>query len=146
MVVPVDEQHSYYGRKHITTTNCMCTCDFDIKFTFACVGQEGSTYNTRIFLSCLNNESYNFPKAPASLKIYCLIIVLKYVLCSENANVINILVCKKVYHVDSGYPIKRGFLAPYKGERYHLPIFSKINYHNIQRRNLIISIHHFIRS
>ena len=47
MVVLVDEQHLYYGRKHITTTNCMCTCDFDIKFTLECVGQEGSTYDTK---------------------------------------------------------------------------------------------------
>ncbi|XP_030922860.1 uncharacterized protein LOC115949712 [Quercus lobata] len=37
MVVPVDEQHPYYGKKGITTTNCMCACDFDMKFTFACV-------------------------------------------------------------------------------------------------------------
>ncbi|KAL0002253.1 hypothetical protein SO802_016034 [Lithocarpus litseifolius] len=29
----------------------------------------------------------------------------------------------KYYLVDSGYPIKRGFLAPYKGERYHIPDF-----------------------
>ena len=41
--------------------------DFDMKFTFACVGWEGSTYDTRIFLSCLNNESYNFPKPPVGL-------------------------------------------------------------------------------
>ncbi|XP_075674935.1 uncharacterized protein LOC142644142 [Castanea sativa] len=29
----------------------------------------------------------------------------------------------KYYLVDSGYPIKKGFLAPYKGERYHIPEF-----------------------
>ncbi|KAK9991491.1 hypothetical protein SO802_026476 [Lithocarpus litseifolius] len=67
VVVPVDDQHPYYGKKGITTTNCMCACDFDMKFTFACVGWEGSAHVTRIFLSCLNNESSNFPKAPAGL-------------------------------------------------------------------------------
>lgn len=29
----------------------------------------------------------------------------------------------KYYLVDSGYPNKKGFLAPYKGETYHLPEF-----------------------
>ena len=67
VVIPAEEQHLYYGRKGITTMNCMCACDFDMKFTFACVGWEGSAHDTRIFLSCLNNESDNFPKAPAGL-------------------------------------------------------------------------------
>ena len=67
VVLPVDEQHPYRGRKGITTTNCMCACDFDMKFTFACVGWEGSEHDTKIFLSYLNNESDNFPKPPAGL-------------------------------------------------------------------------------
>ena len=40
----------------------MCACDFDMKFTFACVGWEWSANDTRIFLNYLNNESDNFPK------------------------------------------------------------------------------------
>ena len=65
VIIPDEEQH--YNRKGITTTNCMCACDFDMKFTFACVGWEGLAHDMRIFLSYLNNESYNFPKAPAGL-------------------------------------------------------------------------------
>ncbi|KAL0000609.1 hypothetical protein SO802_014390 [Lithocarpus litseifolius] len=91
VAVPVDEQHLYKGRKGTTTTNCMCACDFDMKFTFACVGWEGSTHDTRIFLNCLNNESDNFLKPLAG----------------------------KYYLVNSRYPMKRGFPAPYKGERAH---------------------------
>ena len=67
MVLLVDEQHLYKGKKGIRTTNCMCAYDFDMKFTFECVGWEWSTYDTRIFLSCLNNESDNFPKPPVGL-------------------------------------------------------------------------------
>ncbi|KAL0008010.1 hypothetical protein SO802_009512 [Lithocarpus litseifolius] len=89
VVLPVEEQHPYRGRKGATTVNCMCACDFDMKFTFACVGWEGSAHDTKIFLNCLNNESDNFPKPPPG----------------------------KYYLVDSGYPMKSGFLAPYKGER-----------------------------
>ncbi|XP_030948934.1 putative nuclease HARBI1 [Quercus lobata] len=95
VIIPDEEQHPYYNRKGIITTNCMCACDFDMKFTFACVGWERSAHDMRIFLNCLNNESDNFPKAPAG----------------------------KYYLVDSGYPMRKGFLAPYKGERYHIPEF-----------------------
>ena len=45
----------------------MCACDFDMKFTFACVGWEWSANDARIFLNYLNNESDNFPKPPAGL-------------------------------------------------------------------------------
>ena len=96
VVLPVDKQHTYRGRKWEPTINCMCACDFDVKFTFAYVGWEGSTHDTRIFLSCLNNENDNFPKPPPSMYCCILITILKYVLCSENANVINILICRKI--------------------------------------------------
>ncbi|KAL0010397.1 hypothetical protein SO802_005505 [Lithocarpus litseifolius] len=97
VVLPLEEQHPYRGRKGTITVNCMCACDFDMKFTFTCIGWEGSAHDTRIFLNCLNNESDNFPKPPP----------------------------RKYYLVDSGYPMKRGFLVPYKGERYHIPDFQR---------------------
>ena len=97
VVLLVDKQHTYRGRKGEPTINYMCACDFDMKFTFAYVGWEGSTYDIRIFLGCLNNDYDNFPKSPLGLYCCILIIVLKYVLCSENANVINILICRKIF-------------------------------------------------
>ena len=67
VVIGENEQFPYYGRKGTTITNCMYACDFDMKFTFACVGWEELAHDTRIFLSCLNDESNNFPKAPPGL-------------------------------------------------------------------------------
>ena len=29
----------------------------------------------------------------------------------------------KYYLVDAGYPLRNGYLTPYKGEKYHLPDF-----------------------
>jgi len=55
----------------------MCAYDFDMKFTFACIGWEGSAHDTKIFLSCLNNESHNFPKPLRGLYCWILINVLK---------------------------------------------------------------------
>ena len=31
----------------------------------------------------------------------------------------------KYYLVDAGYPNRNGYLAPYKGERYHIPDFHR---------------------
>ena len=95
MVLPVHKQHTYRGSKGEPTINCMRACDFDMKFTFTCVGWEASAYDTRIFLNCLNNENDNFPKPPPGMYCCILITILKYVLCSENVNVI-ILICKKI--------------------------------------------------
>ncbi|KAL7596865.1 hypothetical protein Lser_V15G30141 [Lactuca serriola] len=44
--------------------NVMATCDFDMCFTFASVGWEGSAHDTRVFLHAINTPSMNFPKPP----------------------------------------------------------------------------------
>ena len=36
---------------------------------------------------------------------------------------IEVDIADKYYLVDVGYPNLKGYLAPYKSERYHLPIF-----------------------
>ncbi|KAK2634649.1 hypothetical protein Ddye_029441, partial [Dipteronia dyeriana] len=60
-------------------------------------GWEGSAHDTRVFLSVLRDPQSNFPK-PLNGKYYL---------------------------VDAGYPQMKGFLGPYKGERYHLPHFHR---------------------
>ena len=47
------------------------------------------------------------------------------ILLNEPYIITNILeICVgKYYLVDSGYPNRKGFLSPYKGEKYHLPEF-----------------------
>ena len=69
MGLSIYKQHTYRGRKGEPTTNHMCACDFDLKFTYACVGWEWLAHDTRIFLSYLNNVSDNFPNLP--LGLYC---------------------------------------------------------------------------
>ena len=106
VVLPVDKQLTYRRKKGEPTINYMCVCDFDLKFTFVCVGCEGSAHDTRIFLSCLNNENDNFPEPPLGMYCCILITILKYVLCSENVNVINIFICRKL--------LSCSFRVPYK--------------------------------
>ncbi|XP_038714981.1 protein ANTAGONIST OF LIKE HETEROCHROMATIN PROTEIN 1-like [Tripterygium wilfordii] len=94
-VVPPDQRIPYIGRKGVTTQNVMAVCDFDMLFTFVCGGWEGSAHDSRIFNKVLSDAHSNFPHPPTG----------------------------KYYLVDAGYPNQRGYLAPYKGQRYHLEVF-----------------------
>ncbi|KAL0010190.1 hypothetical protein SO802_005298 [Lithocarpus litseifolius] len=51
-------------------------------------GWEGAAYDTRIFLDVIRRQSVNFPKPPP----------------------------RKYYLVDVGYPLRKGYLPPYKGQ------------------------------
>ncbi|KAK2648063.1 hypothetical protein Ddye_015552 [Dipteronia dyeriana] len=93
--LPVDEQIPYIGRKGFPNQNIMAVCRFDMLFTFVWPGWEGSAHDTRIFLEALRNTEFKFPIPPDD----------------------------KYYLVDAGYANMKGYLAPYKGERYHLPVF-----------------------
>ncbi|KAK9273295.1 hypothetical protein L1049_018102 [Liquidambar formosana] len=83
--------------KNYPTQNIMAVCGFDMRFTFVWLGWEGTAHDTRIFLAALSNPDLKFPKPPG----------------------------EKYYLVDAGYPNMKGFLAPYKGKRYHLPHFRR---------------------
>ncbi|XP_040363070.1 putative nuclease HARBI1 [Rosa chinensis] len=91
------DQVPYIGRKGTPTQNILAICDFNMQFTFACAGWEGTAHDSRVFLSAFRNPRSNFPKPPNG----------------------------KYYVVDAGYPQMKGFLGPYKGERYHLPHFRR---------------------
>ncbi|KAJ0821873.1 putative harbinger transposase-derived nuclease domain-containing protein [Helianthus annuus] len=93
------EQAKYIGRKGYATQNIMAACDFNMCFTFAWAGWEGTAHDTRIFLEALRKPEVKFPRPTGD----------------------------KYYVVDAGYPNTRGYLAPYKGNdvRYHIPDFRR---------------------
>nr|KJB31838.1 hypothetical protein B456_005G210300 [Gossypium raimondii] len=84
-------------RKGIPTQNVMAVCDFNMCFTFVMAGWEGSAHDTRIFLNAIRDPKYKFLHPPNG----------------------------KYYLVDSGYPQMKGYLGPYRGQRYHLPDFRR---------------------
>ncbi|GAV71478.1 DDE_4 domain-containing protein, partial [Cephalotus follicularis] len=94
--VPVCISHlkaiSYTGRKGIPTQNVMAVCDFDMQFTFCWAGWKGSANDTRKFYIALRDPTLNFPHPPDG----------------------------NYYLVDFGYPLRKGYMSPYKGERCHL--------------------------
>ncbi|XP_077249261.1 uncharacterized protein LOC143888724 [Tasmannia lanceolata] len=95
VIVPQTEQIPYRERKCYTSTNVMACCDFDMCFTFTWAGCEGAAHDTRIFSEALRMPDLNFSH-PRGVKYYV---------------------------VDAGYPNMKGYLAPYKGERSHVPAF-----------------------
>ncbi|PPD81666.1 hypothetical protein GOBAR_DD21400 [Gossypium barbadense] len=97
VILPPNEQIPYIGRKGIPTQNVMAICDFNMCFTFVMAGWEGSAHDTRIFLDTIRDPKYKFPHPPNG----------------------------KYYLVDSGYPQMKGYLGPYRGQRYHLPDFRR---------------------
>ncbi|GMP58834.1 hypothetical protein CsSME_00022357 [Camellia sinensis var. sinensis] len=82
---------SYYDRKGVPTQNILAVCDFDLCFTFVLAGWDGSMHDSRVLHYVTIEPKHRFPHlAPG-----------------------------KYYLVDSGYSSKTGYLAPYKGYRYH---------------------------
>ncbi|KAL4587897.1 hypothetical protein LXL04_000773 [Taraxacum kok-saghyz] len=102
--IPENEQLRYIGRKGVPTFNVMATCDFDMCFTFASVGWEGSAHDTRVFLHAINTPSMNFPKPPEG----------------------------KYYLVDKGYPDRNRYMVPYSKIRYHQSQFQNEPPNNMQ--------------
>ena len=92
VTVPLSEQPKYFGRNGYASQNVMAVCDFDMRFTFVITVWPGSVHDTRILLDTLETYNQQFPHPPED----------------------------KYYLVDSGYPNRRGFLALYKGQRYHV--------------------------
>ena len=75
----------YWNRHDRTSLNIMAICDINMLFTYIWNGAPGSCHDTTIFTMAQNNDR-EFLFLPAD----------------------------KYYVVDSGYPNKQGFLAPYR--------------------------------
>ncbi|XP_010446260.1 PREDICTED: putative nuclease HARBI1 [Camelina sativa] len=93
-------QAMYWSRHDRTSFNVMAICDMNILFTYVWNGAPGSCHDTRV-LSLAQDGDPEFPLPPGD----------------------------KYYVVDSGYPNKQGFLAPYRSSRnrvvrYHLSQFN----------------------
>ncbi|KAL4318350.1 hypothetical protein GQ457_18G015290 [Hibiscus cannabinus] len=84
----------FRNRKQNLSQNVLVACSHDMLFTFVCAGWEGTTHDTRVFVNAiLSNrvEQLSFPMRSTG----------------------------KYYVVDAGYPNIPGFLAPFRGQRYH---------------------------
>ncbi|KAL4345226.1 hypothetical protein AHAS_Ahas11G0257200 [Arachis hypogaea] len=75
----------------------MTVCDWDMYFIFALPGWEGTAHDACVFDNVITTPTMNFSHPPTG----------------------------KYYLVDSGYPTSKGYIGPYKCERYHLVDFRR---------------------
>ncbi|BFG35074.1 hypothetical protein CerSpe_213480 [Prunus speciosa] len=90
VTVSAEDRPRYRNRKGDISTNVLGVCDPDLKFIYVLSGWEGSTSDARILRDALARD--NLFQVPSD----------------------------KYYLVDAGYANGQGFLAPYRGTRYHL--------------------------
>lgn len=116
--VSVDEHahDDFINRKGFTSQNVLAVCDMDMRFTFVATGKKGATHDTTVLREAVN--TMNFPHPPPG----------------------------RYYLVDSGYPLREGYMPPYRKARYHLKEFDAkgpenvseiFNYHHSCLRNVV---------
>ncbi|CAF1926330.1 unnamed protein product, partial [Brassica napus] len=93
-------QGMYWNRHDNASLNIMAICDFNVLFTYIWNGAPGSCHDTAVLTMTKESDS-EFPMPPLD----------------------------KYYLVDSSYPNKQGFLAPYRSSRnrvvrYHMSQFN----------------------
>ncbi|KAH9794151.1 DDE Tnp4 domain-containing protein [Citrus sinensis] len=88
--VPENDKPRYRTRKGEIATNVLGVCSRDMKFIFVMPGWEGSAFDSRILRDAI--------RKPTGLRVPT----------------------GYYYLVDAGYSNAEGFLAPYRGTRYHL--------------------------
>lgn len=64
---PVEDVIRYIGRTGKATQNVMAVVDFDMRFTYASIGQPGSMHDTNVLFHALRNDTENFPHPPAGM-------------------------------------------------------------------------------
>ena len=66
----------YIGRSGIATQNVLAIVDFDMRFTYASIGQPGSMHDTNVLFHALERDPDTFPHPPLGmsdhLSLFCL--------------------------------------------------------------------------
>ena len=90
-------------------------------FTFVSVGWEGSMHDTRVFYNVVMdpNKYFSHPEGGTMINYF-----FQFNSFIKTRLTFTYFVDKQ-YLVDAGYPNKKGYLAPYKGERYHFQEFNR---------------------
>ncbi|XP_031393173.1 protein ALP1-like isoform X1 [Punica granatum] len=87
--VPSSVRGAYRYRNNEITQNVLAACSHDMMFTYVVTGWEGSAHDSRILSDAATLELFPAPYG------------------------------EQYYVVDAGFPNIPGYLAPYKGQRYH---------------------------
>jgi hypothetical protein len=61
----------YISRSGVPTQNVMAVVDFDMRFTYAFVGQPGSMHDTSVLFHTIEHDTTAFPHPPQGL-FFCI--------------------------------------------------------------------------
>ncbi|KAK8914508.1 hypothetical protein KSP39_PZI023824 [Platanthera zijinensis] len=75
----VEDQVRYIGWHGTMTQNVMAVCDFNMCFTFALAGWEGSAHDSRIFARALTDDRLHFSHPPQDILINLFTIIQLFV-------------------------------------------------------------------
>ena len=118
VTVPTQLKGRYRSRKADIVTNVLGVCAPDMQFIYVLPGWEGSTHDGRVLRDAITRPNglripqgeFGFVNSWFPDK-----------LSSANVNFVSVCNLKGCYYlVDAGYANANGFLAPYRGQRYHL--------------------------
>jgi hypothetical protein len=118
VTVTLHEQPKYIGRHGYPSQNVMAVCNFDMMFTFVVTGWPGSVHDSRVLSDTVVTWKQQFPHPPEGMYLLD-----TYYFSNDRYEVLTNLQIQNVgkyYLVDLGYSNKKGYLAPYKGQRYHV--------------------------
>ncbi|XP_020578175.1 putative nuclease HARBI1 [Phalaenopsis equestris] len=65
--IPNNDKVAFIGRCGSPTQNVMVVCDFNLCFTFAKAGWEGSAHDSRVFKSATRNPNTKFSHPPTGM-------------------------------------------------------------------------------
>jgi hypothetical protein len=99
----------------------MVVCDFNMRFTFVLVGWLGSMHNMRVFNDAMTRYHNVLPHPPLGKHITSFTFVSHSTVQCQIFTFVSSCnhAIRKYYLVDSGYLNRLGYLAPYKGTKYH---------------------------
>lgn len=121
MTVRVEDRPRYRDRKGDITTNVLATCDPSLRFNYVLPGWEGSASDPRILGDALRRPNgLKVPKSEKTSRFFISLLII-IIVNLVPYNLFN--VTDKYLLVDLGYSNAQGFLAPYKGTRYHLNLW-----------------------
>ncbi|PKI38905.1 hypothetical protein CRG98_040677 [Punica granatum] len=96
-IMPASVRGAYRDRNGEITQNVLAIYSHQMIFTYVMTGWEGSAHDSRILLDAATLPEFPAPRG------------------------------EQYYVVDAGFPNIPGYLAPYKGQRYHRSDFNNDN-------------------
>ena len=66
---PPKDQIRYIGRSEKSTQNVLAIVDFDMRFTYASIGQPGSMHDTSVLFHAIEHDHDKFPHPPQRMYV-----------------------------------------------------------------------------